>query len=49
MKFGFHHMNDLLNDLDEEEHAEAVAQSEALLAGDGVWRERHGVLELTID
>lgn len=36
VKLGFHHMNDLLNDLDEEEHAEAVAQSEALLAGDGV-------------
>ncbi len=36
VKFGFHHMNDILNDLDDEEHAEAVAQSEALLAGDGV-------------
>ena len=34
VKFGFHHMNDLLNDLDEQEHAEAVAQTEALLAGD---------------
>ncbi|MGB9357372.1 MAG: hypothetical protein WCC01_02340 [Acidimicrobiia bacterium] len=33
VKLGFHHMNDILNDLDDEEHAEAVAQSEALLAG----------------
>ena len=36
VKLGFHHMNDLLNDLDDEEHAEAVAQSEALLAGGDV-------------
>jgi len=36
VKLGFHHMNDLLNDLDDEEHAEAVAQSDALLAGGDV-------------
>jgi hypothetical protein len=36
VKLGFHHMNDLLNDLGEKEHAEAVAQSEALLAGGDV-------------
>jgi hypothetical protein len=32
IKFGFHHMNDLLNELDEAEHAEAMAGTEARLA-----------------
>lgn len=32
VKFGFHHMNDLLNELDDDEHAEAVAESEARIA-----------------
>jgi hypothetical protein len=32
VKFGFHHMNDLLNELDEAEHAEAMAETEARLA-----------------
>ena len=36
VKFGFHHMNEILNDLGDEEHAEAVALSEALLDGDGI-------------
>jgi hypothetical protein len=36
VKFGFHHMNDLLNDLGDEEHAEAVAQADALLSGEAV-------------
>lgn len=30
VKLGFHHMNDILNDLDEDEHAEALAESDAL-------------------
>lgn len=34
VKLGFHHMNDLLNDLDDQEHAEAVAASEALHTDD---------------
>lgn len=32
VKFGFHHMNDLLNDLDEAEAAEAAAESDARMA-----------------
>ena len=32
VKFGFHHMNDLLNEIDQEEHDAAVAESEARLA-----------------
>jgi len=33
VKFGFHHMNDILNDLGEDEHAEAIAASDALIEG----------------
>lgn len=32
VKFGFHHMNDLLNEIDQEEHDEAEAESEARIA-----------------
>ncbi|MGI9665706.1 MAG: hypothetical protein ACR2N2_01215 [Acidimicrobiia bacterium] len=32
VKFGFHHMNDLLNELDEAEHGEAEAESDARIA-----------------
>lgn len=32
VKFGFHHMNDLLNELDDAEHAEAEAETEARIA-----------------
>ncbi|MCJ7780204.1 MAG: hypothetical protein MUQ27_05215 [Acidimicrobiia bacterium] len=34
VRFGFHHRNDILNGLGEDEHADTVAQSETLLAGD---------------
>ena len=32
VKFGFHHMNDLLNEIDQEEHEAAEAESEARIA-----------------
>ena len=32
VKFGFHHMNDLLNEIDQEEHDEAEAESDARIA-----------------
>ena len=32
VKFGFHHMNDLLNEIDQEEHEAAVAESDARIA-----------------